>query len=94
MVAKLVSVIIENAFIPEEIFFQIRVNRSVQTALGADINHGENSITESEVDPRVIQFGFNSGKSGRCFNYLRLIDILDKEGPWGVASLPQVARQR
>ena len=56
MVAKLVSMISENAFIPDDIFFQISVVRSAQTALGADINHGENLFTESEVVPRVIQF--------------------------------------
>ena len=75
MVAKLASEFSESAFIPEEIFFQSSAIRSAQTALGADISHGENLFTESEVDPRVIQFGFNSGTSGRCFNYLKFTDI-------------------
>ena len=61
MVAKLASEISENAFIPDEIAFQINVVISSETALGAVVNHGEDSLTEAEVDPRVIQFGFNSG---------------------------------
>ena len=94
MVAKLVSEISENAFIPEEIFFQISAFGSAQTARGADINHGENLFTESEVDPRVIQFGLNAGTSVRCFNYLRFTDISDAEKNLEVALLPHVARQR
>ena len=56
---------------PEEIFVQISMIISARTALGADNSCGENSFTKSEVDPRVTQFGFTSGTSVRCFNYLR-----------------------
>ena len=75
MVAKLVTMISENAFIPTEILVQISLVTPGEAALGADINHGEKLFTESEVDPRAIQFGFNSGTSARCFNYLRPSDF-------------------
>ena len=75
MVAKLVSVISESAFIPEEIVVQISVIISGEASLGAVVNHGENLLAEAEFVPRVIQFGFNSGTSGRCFNYFEFPDI-------------------
>jgi len=75
MVAKLVCDTSEDAFMPEEIFVHIRMILAARTALGADNSCGENLFTESEVDPRVIQFGFNSGIPVRCFNYLRSSDF-------------------